>query len=177
MHPSMFITWNQIELWPCRFRHNKFLFVAFLNHESSHILEGQWLFISSCFSFWIYVDRQCKMLWNRPFVKKALIPFELPTDFDTAPSLSVKQLLPHLQARRIRLISLPSFSFQIYLSYALQLLRLPAGGVLRGFFVVWASFFSPLPGRSRSRSRCWAAIRLSHHPEPSGVVTCSLSGG
>jgi len=36
------------------------------------------------------------------------------------------------------------------------------------FFVVWASSYSPLLGRTRSRGRCWAAIRLSHRPEPSG---------
>jgi len=28
--------------------------------------------------------------------------------------------------------------------------------------------FYPLLGRARYRGRCWAAIRLSHHPEPSG---------
>ena len=31
-----------------------------------------------------------------------------------------------------------------------------------------SQFFWPLLGRSRSRGRCWAAIRLSHRPEPSG---------
>ena len=30
------------------------------------------------------------------------------------------------------------------------------------------SEFYPLLGRSRFRGRCWAAIRLSHRPEPSG---------
>jgi len=29
-------------------------------------------------------------------------------------------------------------------------------------------FFYPLLGRARFRGRCWAAIRLSHRPEPSG---------
>ena len=33
------------------------------------------------------------------------------------------------------------------------------------FFIVWASYFNPLLGRTRSRNRCWAAIRLSHRPE------------
>jgi len=33
-------------------------------------------------------------------------------------------------------------------------------------FFVWASSYS-LPGRSGSRGRCWAAIRLAHYPEPS----------
>ena len=31
-----------------------------------------------------------------------------------------------------------------------------------------SEFFYPLLGRARFRGRCWAAIRLSHHPEPSG---------
>jgi len=34
--------------------------------------------------------------------------------------------------------------------------------------VLWASSFSPLLGRTRSWGRCWAANRLSHHPELSG---------
>jgi len=34
--------------------------------------------------------------------------------------------------------------------------------------IVWASSFRPLLGRTRSRGRCSAANRLSHHPEPSG---------
>jgi len=33
--------------------------------------------------------------------------------------------------------------------------------------VFLASLFNPLLGRTRSRGRCWAAIRLSHPPEPS----------
>jgi len=31
-----------------------------------------------------------------------------------------------------------------------------------------SKLFKPLLGRTRSRGRCWAAIRLSHRPEPSG---------
>jgi len=31
-----------------------------------------------------------------------------------------------------------------------------------------SEFFYPLLGRARFRGRCWAAIRLSHLPEPSG---------
>ena len=38
----------------------------------------------------------------------------------------------------------------------------------RFFFVVWASSFNPLLGRTRSPDRCWAAIRLPHRPEQSG---------
>ena len=33
------------------------------------------------------------------------------------------------------------------------------------FFTFWASYYPPL-GRTRSRGRCWAAIRLSRQPEP-----------
>jgi len=36
------------------------------------------------------------------------------------------------------------------------------------FFVIWASHYCPLLGRTRSWGRCWAAIRLSHCPELSG---------
>ena len=36
------------------------------------------------------------------------------------------------------------------------------------FFVVWARCYCSLLGCTRSRGRCWAAIRLSHRPEPSG---------
>ena len=35
-------------------------------------------------------------------------------------------------------------------------------------FIVWASSFNQLLGRTRFRGRCWAANQLSHHPEPSG---------
>ena len=35
-------------------------------------------------------------------------------------------------------------------------------------FFFWVSFYCPLLGRTRSRVRCWATIRLSHRPEPSG---------
>jgi len=35
------------------------------------------------------------------------------------------------------------------------------------FFVVWESDCCPLLGCTRSQGRCWAAIRSSHHPEPS----------
>ena len=31
--------------------------------------------------------------------------------------------------------------------------------------IIWAIFFSPLFGRTRSRGRCWEANRLSHHPD------------
>jgi len=31
-----------------------------------------------------------------------------------------------------------------------------------------SKLFKPLLGRTRSRGRCWAAIQLSHRPEPSG---------
>ena len=33
-------------------------------------------------------------------------------------------------------------------------------------FVIWASYCNPLLDRTRSRGRCWAAIQLSHRPEP-----------
>jgi len=36
------------------------------------------------------------------------------------------------------------------------------------FFFRLSEFFYPLLGRARFRGRCWAAIRLSHRPEPSG---------
>jgi len=36
------------------------------------------------------------------------------------------------------------------------------------FFRLSEFFFYPLLGRTRSRGRCWAAIQLSHRPEPSG---------
>ena len=36
------------------------------------------------------------------------------------------------------------------------------------FFRLSEFFFYPLLGRARFRGRCWAAIRLSHRPEPSG---------
>jgi len=38
------------------------------------------------------------------------------------------------------------------------------------FFIVWASCYCSLLGRTRSRGRCWAASRLSRHPEPSGFA-------
>ena len=41
------------------------------------------------------------------------------------------------------------------------------------FFIIWASSY-PLLGRTRSRGKWWAAIRLSRHPEPSGHA---LQGG
>ena len=37
--------------------------------------------------------------------------------------------------------------------------------------------FTPLLGRTRSRGQCWAAIRLSHRPEPSGRVVHEEVGG
>jgi len=42
--------------------------------------------------------------------------------------------------------------------------------------VVWASFFKPLHGRTRSRGRCWAPIQLSHHPAPSGRAVHEVGG-
>ena len=36
------------------------------------------------------------------------------------------------------------------------------------FFRLSEFFFYPLFGHARFRGRCWAAIRLSHRPEPSG---------
>jgi len=42
------------------------------------------------------------------------------------------------------------------------------------FINVWASSFSPLLGRTRSRSRCWAINWLSYHPKPS---CCALWRG
>jgi len=44
-------------------------------------------------------------------------------------------------------------------------------------FVVWASCCCPLLGRTRFRGRCWAAIRLSHRPEPSGRAVHEEVGG
>jgi len=38
-------------------------------------------------------------------------------------------------------------------------------------------FFTPLLGRTRPRGRSWAAIRLSHRPEPSGRVVHEEVGG
>jgi len=46
-----------------------------------------------------------------------------------------------------------------------------------GFFVVWASCYCPLLGRTRSWGRCWAIIRLSHRPEPSGSAVDGLDIG
>jgi len=40
-------------------------------------------------------------------------------------------------------------------------------------FIVWASSFNPLLGHSRSRSRCWAGNRRSHHAKLSG---CTVQG-
>jgi len=40
------------------------------------------------------------------------------------------------------------------------------------FIIIWVSSFSLLFGRTRSRGRCWATNRLSHHPE-SSVRCCS----
>jgi len=42
------------------------------------------------------------------------------------------------------------------------------------FFVVWASCYRPLPGGTRSRGRCWAAIRFSSSRT---VRPCSPWGG
>ena len=41
------------------------------------------------------------------------------------------------------------------------------GGLASIDFIVWANSYSLL-GRTRSRCRCWAAIRLCHRPEASG---------
>jgi len=35
-------------------------------------------------------------------------------------------------------------------------------------YLLLSQFFKPLLGRTRSRGKCWAAIRLFHRPEPSG---------
>ena len=35
-------------------------------------------------------------------------------------------------------------------------------------FSFLSQFFKPLPGRTRSRRKCGATVRLSHHPNPSG---------
>jgi len=40
--------------------------------------------------------------------------------------------------------------------------------------IIWVSSFSPLFSLTRSRGRCWAANRLSHHPEP---PDCAPWGG
>ena len=43
-----------------------------------------------------------------------------------------------------------------------------SGLLKRNFLLHHLSEFYPLLGRSRSRGKCWAAIPLSHRPEPSG---------
>jgi len=43
------------------------------------------------------------------------------------------------------------------------------------FFIVWASSFNPLPGRTRSRGRCSAAIRFVSSSRT--VIPCTLWGG
>jgi len=40
--------------------------------------------------------------------------------------------------------------------------------VPKRFLLLSEFFFYPLLDRARFRGRCWAAIRLSHRPEPSG---------
>ena len=40
-----------------------------------------------------------------------------------------------------------------------------------------SQLFNPLLGRTRSRDRCWAVIRMSHHPEPSGRAVHVEVGG
>ena len=45
------------------------------------------------------------------------------------------------------------------------------------FFIIWASSCNSLLGRTRSRGRCWAAIRLSRHPEPSVNYKSSVAKG
>jgi len=45
------------------------------------------------------------------------------------------------------------------------------------FFLLSEFFFYPLLGRARFRGRCWAAIRLSHRPEPSGRAVCGEVDG
>ena len=37
-----------------------------------------------------------------------------------------------------------------------------------GLLLLLSELLKPLLGRTRSRGRCWAAIQLSHRPEPSG---------
>jgi len=44
------------------------------------------------------------------------------------------------------------------------------------FIIAWASCFNLLLGRNRYRGRCWAAIWLSRHPEPSGHARCTPWG-
>ena len=51
----------------------------------------------------------------------------------------------------------------VYLQYFSK-----AGCMLLSLFFFWASCYCPLQGRTRSRGRCWASIRLSHRPEASG---------
>ena len=45
------------------------------------------------------------------------------------------------------------------------------------FFRLSEFFFYPLLGHARFRSRCWAAIRLCHRPEPSGRTVCGEVDG
>ena len=40
----------------------------------------------------------------------------------------------------------------------------------------WVSSSYPMLGRTRSRGRCWAAIWLSHRPEPSGRAVHEVDG-
>ena len=46
-----------------------------------------------------------------------------------------------------------------------------------GIIVISAGSFNPLLGYTRSRGRCWAAIQLSPHPEPSGHAVHGKAGG
>ena len=48
---------------------------------------------------------------------------------------------------------------------------------MKFFFLLSEFFFYPLLGRTRFRGRCWAAIRLSHRPEPSGRAVCGEVDG
>ena len=45
-----------------------------------------------------------------------------------------------------------------------------------GTFPIWVSCYYPLLGPTWSRRRCWAAIQLSDHPEPSGRVVHEVHG-
>jgi len=58
-----------------------------------------------------------------------------------------------------------AFNDDFLLSYA-EILQIEESRMI--FFFRLSEFFYQLHGRARFRGRCWAAIRLSHRPEPSG---------
>ena len=66
--------------------------------------------------------------------------------------------------RQLYPILLLTMALQIIICHCASL-KTPASFVF--FFIIWASFYYPLLGSTRSWSRCWAAIRLFRHPEPS----------